>query len=113
MRELFGLNESDKKSVTEKRGFSNRNTTRDGLKQRRTKEAATITSNKKHEHGIDTGSSMTSQEPLLVDEPQATTATSTLNSEEIEEFFSITNADVKDIKKPKNAVLETFDPLNS
>lgn len=70
-------------------------------------------SSKIHEHGKDVGSSTTNQELLIVDEPQPTAATSTLNSEEIEEFFSITNANVKDVKKPKNAVLETFDPLNS
>ena len=46
-------------------------------------------------------------------ETQPTATTSTLNGEEIEEFFSATNLAVKDIKKPKNAVLETFDPLNS
>lgn len=56
---------------------------------------------------------MSNRELLIVDEAQPTTVTSTLNSEEIDEFFSITNTDVKDVKKPKNAVLETFDPLNS
>lgn len=114
VRELFGLNEGDnKKSLTEKKEFSNKHVPRDGLKQRRTKEASTPTSSKNHEHGVDSGSSMENQELLIVDEPQPTTTTSTLNSEEIEEFFSVTNVQVKDIKKPKNAVLETFDPLNS
>ena len=109
MRELFGLNENDKKSVTQKRELYNNLSPRNGLKQRRTKETSTTTLSKNYEHSKD----MTSQELLIVDEPQPTATTSTLNSEEIEEFFSITNADVKDVKKPRNAVLETFDPLNS
>lgn len=111
VRELFGLNESDsKKSAAVKREFSNRHVPRNGLRQRRTKETSTLTPIKSYEQGTDGGSST---EPLIVDESQPVAATSTLNSEEIEEFFSITNTDVKDVKKPKNAVLETFDPLNS
>ena len=114
VRELFGLNESDsKKSAAVKREFSNKHVPRNGLKQRRTKEISTLTPSKSHEHGTDAGSSMTNQGLLVVDESQPAAATSTLNSEEIEEFFSITNTDVKDVKKPKNAVLETFDPLNN
>ena len=114
VRELLGVNENDsKKSTAEKREFSNKHVPRNGLKQRRTKEASTLTPSKSHERGTDAGSSMTNQEPLMVDESQPTAAISTLNSEEIEEFFSITNTDVKDVKKPKNAVLETFDPLNN
>ena len=114
VRELFGLNESDsKKSAAVKREFSNKHVPRNGLKQRRTKETSTLTSSKSYEQGTDAGSSIINQEPLIVDESQPAAAASTLNSEEIEEFFSITNTDVKDVKKPKNAVLETFDPLNS
>ena len=115
VRELFGLNESDNKKqvATRKEESSNRHMPRNGLKQRRTKETSTTTSNKIHEHSVDTRSSAVNEEPLVVDEMQPTATTSTLNSEEIDEFFSITNTDVKDIKKPKNPVLETFDPLNS
>ena len=114
VRELFGLNESDsKKSAAVKREFSNKNVPRNGLKQRRTKETSTLTPSKSYEQGTDAGSSIINQEPLIVDESQPVATASTLNSEEIEEFFSITNTDVKDVKKPKNAVLETFDPLNS
>ena len=113
MRELFGLNESNKTSTSGKREFSNRHVPRDGLKQRRTNDTNKVMSSKSHEHGIDAGSSTTSQELLIVDKPLLTATTSMLDSEQIEEFFSITNTDVKDVKKPKDAVLETFDPLNS
>jgi len=116
VRELFGLNENDKskKNSKDKREFTSRHSPRNGLKQRHTKKNSKTISSKNHEHSIDTvgqGSSMINHELMIVDEPQPRVGT--LNSEEIDEFFSITNADVKDIKKPKNAVLETFDPLNS
>lgn len=115
MRELFGLNETDniKQVTTRKVESSNRHPPRNGLKQRRTKETSTTTPNKIHKHGVDTRNSSTSQEPLITYETQPTATTSTLDGEEIEEFFSVTNAAIKDVKKPKNTVLETFDPLNS
>ena len=102
-----------KQVATRKEEISNRHMPRNGLKQRHTREAGTTTSNKKYEHGVDTRNSSASQEPLIIHKTQPTATTSTLNGEEIEEFFSVTNAAVKDVKKPKNAVLETFDPLNS
>lgn len=92
----------------------NKYSTRDGLKQRRTKETSTVVlSDELNMESTTQGNSvMLNQDLLIVDESQPT-ASNILNSEEIDEFFSITNADVKDVKKPKNAVLETFDPLNS
>ena len=114
MRELFGLNETNsKKSTSGKREFSNKHVLRGGLKQRHAKDTSKVMSSKSHKHGIDPGGSTTNQELLIVDKPQLAAATNTLDSEQIEEFFSITNTNVKDVRKPQDAILETFDPLNS
>ena len=113
VRELFGVNEngkSSKKDKSVKRVTTNRNHLRSGLKQRHTQETSVVSPSSQ---SINQLQSLTTQnQDLLIvdDEP---THQNTLDGEEIEEFFSITNSAVQDAKKPKNAVLETFDPLNS
>ena len=101
---------SSKKDKSVKRVTTNRNHLRSGLKQRHTQETSVVSPSSQ---SINQLQSLTTQnQDLLIvdDEP---THQNTLDGEEIEEFFSITNSAVQDAKKPKNAVLETFDPLNS
>lgn len=106
VRELFGMNENEKdkkKEKSVKRVTANRSHSRSGLKQRHTEETSTPSSTNQVQSP--------SQDLLFVDDKP--THQTTLDGEEIEEFFSITTSAVKDAKKPKDAVLETFDPLNS
>ena len=113
VRELFGMNENEKtskKGIGTKRVTTNKNHLRSGLKQRHTQETSIVSPNSQSVDQLQTHGTHNQDLMIIDDKP---THQTTLDGEEIEEFFSITNSAVKDAKKPKDAVLETFDPLNS
>jgi len=107
------MNENEntsKKGKIVKRVTTNKNHIRSGLKQRHTQETSVPSPSSQSVDQLQTHSTQ-NQDLLIVDDKP--THQSTLDGEEIEEFFSITNSAVKNTKKRKDAVLETFDPLNS